>query len=219
MLQAHLQPGPGTDASVNTALSTMQHIRDVLSGHTAHFNPATVAPLVQAAEANLLEDAPPAKVSKTRPPAQQVGASLMDDTLPGMPSTSAFPPLKQPIFQYPAAPARSPKPPASTAMQPNASSSPVLPQVPKHSHQRNSSASSAHIPLPDLGDWQTPMDPKPLEPFAQSSFPRVPPLTRTVHPLDGLGMPAARKTSPQISQRPLPSRKANDTDPLGVLLR
>ena len=218
MLQAHLQPGPGTDPTINTALSTLQHIRDVLSGQSAHFNPASVAPLVRAAEANLLDTPLPAMAKLPPSSGQAIKQSLMDDTSPSMPSTSAFPPLKQPVFSYSAAPARSPKPPTSTFMNASLSTSPILPQVPKHSHARTSSSGSSHIPLPDLGEWQQ-VDTKPMEPFAQSSFPRVPPLSRAAHPLDGLGVSAARTPVSQIAQRSLPSRKQNDTDPLGALLR
>lgn len=217
MLQAHLQAGPGTDPSVNTALSTMQHIRDVLSGNAAHFNPATVAPLVQAAEADLLDEtrATPTPDSSSAQPAKP---DLLDDTSPGMPSSGAFAPLKQPIFQYPVAPARSPKPPSSVPMQPSASSSAGLPQLPKHSHQRMSSNSSQAL-LPKFGDWHIDQDTGLSNTFDQSSFARVPPLSRTVHPLEGFGIPPVARGATNPAQRHIDSRRAHDADPLGALLR
>ena len=227
-----------SDGQSKTALDTMRHIRDVLLGQTSHFDPSSVTPMVKAATQNLLDEANPPLLASTSTSLERRGSSsLIDDTSPGMPSTTSFPPLKQPAFVYPAAPPRAPP----AASHSRASSvidrpiSPSLPQLPASSHFRSGSISSAsRHAMPDMGEWQAASNTSrlsyPLSSTMSSSstampsypsFPRMPPTSRpaahssALHGQDVRSQP--KIISPLTVQGPWTLSNDKDPDPLGVL--
>jgi hypothetical protein len=210
--------------SVLASLRTIEHVKDVLAANKAHFDPKYAEDLVGAASGDLLQEA------RRVPPASVVSPSsalyIMDQTSPIMPEISTLAPTGRSASNYPAVPPRT----ASASAQAGTNRGTVpsdnthlpLAPPPTHNHQFASNhAGTSGSTFPDLGDWQTSVEPVAHPRSGMPAMPRVPPTSRTVRVngsyrqyLQG-GIPIEPLSN---SQRPQQSRRqAEESDPLGAL--
>lgn len=223
ILQSEFEKFPQRQSeSVLASLRTIEHVKDVLAAKNAHFDPKYAEDLVGAASGGLLQEArsiPPASVV---PPSS--ASYLMDQSSPTMPEISTLAPVARPATKNHAVTPRSASAQAGTDKGSVPSDSTHLPLAPLPTHRYqfvNNHANSTSSTFPDLGDWQTSIEPVGHPLSGMPVMPRIPPTSRTVRvqglyrqPLQG-GTPIEPLSSSQRSQQS--RRQPEESDPLGAL--
>lgn len=205
-------------ASVLASLRTIEHVKDVLTAKKAHFDPKYADELVGAASEDLLQASKPAAVSTVpNAPTQYI----LDQSSPTLSATETLAAIGKSAFKYPIAPPRTPSAQAHTTGSYTDTPLPLAP-APTHRHRSGlSHASSTGSAFPDLGDWQSLIEPIAHPLSGTTVMQKIPPTSR-VSRVQGALRQAGDSDTPlePVSLRqghPHTRQPGEESDPLGAL--
>jgi len=210
-------------ASVLASLRTIEHVKDVLTAKKAHFDPKYADELVGAASGDLLQPSKPAISSAATP---VLNTSILDQSSPTLSATDTLSPIAKSALNHAVAPPRTRSAQAhasSSYAAPNNNTLPLAP-APMHVHSsavNHASSMSTGSDFPDLGDWQSLIEPIAHPLSGMPVMPKLPPASRI-----GGAKGTFRQSTPNgtalepvsLHQRhPHSRQQGEETDPLGAL--